>query len=227
MPRKRELDRLRERARLDPVFAAEWKAKKLAEDKARRDAKLSPEYRAAREWRRAHPEEHRRNIQKAADDRRKEERRAYYASDLRIEKQEELRRRRAKRDAWHLLNPGVLYTTQKAMTKEERRDYSRKSSLRSAGWTPESFALAKHEQSNRCAICGETPEIKQKEAIEALVPDHKHGKPPVPRALLCPGCNSALGLLKDSPERCEAAAAYLRRFPYGNIPASPLGYTHG
>ena len=108
MPRKRELDRLRERARLDPVFAAEWKAKKLAEDKARRDAKLSPEYRAAREWRRAHPKEHRRNIQKAADDRRKEERRAYYASDLGIEKQEELRCRRAKRDAWHLLNPGVL-----------------------------------------------------------------------------------------------------------------------
>jgi hypothetical protein len=97
MPRKRELDRLRERARLDPVFAAEWKAKKLAEDKARRDAKL-------------------------------------------------------------------------------------------------------------------TPDIRQKESTEALVPDHKHGKPPVPRALLCPGCNSALGLLKDSPERCEAAAAYLRKF---------------
>jgi hypothetical protein len=45
MPRKRELDRLRERARLDPVFAAEWKAKKLAEDKARRDAKLTPDIR--------------------------------------------------------------------------------------------------------------------------------------------------------------------------------------
>ena len=111
--------------------------------------------------------------------------------------------------------------------EETTKQRSRRASLRSAGWTPESFALAKHEQSNRCAICGETPEIKQKEAIEALVPDHKHGKPPVPRALLCPGCNSALGLLKDSPERCEAAAAYLRRFPYGNIPASPLGYTHG
>ena len=104
----------------------------------------------------------------------------------------------------------------KDMNPEERkayhRTYNRREALRCAGWTLETFESAKQAQGNRCAICGETPEIKQKEATEALVPDHKHGKPPVPRALLCPGCNSALGLLKDSPERCEAAAAYLRKF---------------
>lgn len=104
----------------------------------------------------------------------------------------------------------------KEMTVAERRAYhkakNRAKALRDVGWSAESFAAAKQVQSNRCAICEETPDIRQKESTEALVPDHKHGKPPVPRALLCPGCNSALGLLKDSPERCEAAAAYLRKF---------------
>ena len=104
----------------------------------------------------------------------------------------------------------------KNMNPEERKAhhkaYNRREALRCAGWTLETFEAAKCEQDNRCAICGDTPEIKQKEVTEALVPDHKHGKPPVPRALLCPGCNSALGMFKDSPERCEAAAAYLRKF---------------
>ena len=104
----------------------------------------------------------------------------------------------------------------KNMSTAERKAYhkvkNRAKALGEAGWTPESFALAKEAQSNRCAICGEVPVRTQEEAAEVLVPDHKHGKPPMPRALLCPACNSALGLLKDSPERCEAAATYLRKY---------------
>jgi hypothetical protein len=99
-----------------------------------------------------------------------------------------------------------------AERKAYHRDRNRIKALSVAGWTPETFAAAKEAQGNRCAICNEVPVKMQSEATEALVPDHKHGKPPEPRALLCPGCNAALGLLKDSPERCEAAAAYLRKF---------------
>jgi hypothetical protein len=116
----------------------------------------------------------------------------------------------------------------KGLTPAERKAYakecSRRERLKAAGWTPETFASAKHEQSNRCAICGETPEIKQKDVNEALVPDHKHSKPPVPRALLCPGCNAGLGFFKERPEALEAAAQYLRKFsqPIGADLSKPL-----
>lgn len=95
---------------------------------------------------------------------------------------------------------------------ETSKERNRRLALRENGWTPESFAIAKAEQSNRCAICNETPKKPHGAGTEQLVPDHKHGKPPVPRALLCPNCNSAIGLLFDSPERCEAAATYLRKW---------------
>jgi hypothetical protein len=213
MPRKRELVKLRERAELDPVFAAEWKAKKCAEEKTRRDAKLSPEYKVAREWRRAHPEEHRKNLQRAADARRAEKRREYYSSAMGIEKQEELRRRRAKRDAWHLLHPGMSFTAHYygTMSKEERKAFNRREQLKESGWTLESFAVAKEAQGGRCASCGDIPEVKAGRA-EGLCSDHEHVKPPRPRGLLCDLCNSLIGFAKDSPERCEAAAAYLRKF---------------
>jgi hypothetical protein len=99
-----------------------------------------------------------------------------------------------------------------AAPEETTKERNRRLSLRYKGWTPDSFETAKQAQSNRCAICGEMPEQPHGQGEEQLVPDHKHGKPPVPRALLCPGCNSAIGLLKDSPERCEAAAKYLRHW---------------
>ena len=96
--------------------------------------------------------------------------------------------------------------------EETKKERSRRTSLKMTGWTPESFATAKQVQNNRCAICNETPSKPHGQSMEQLVPDHKHGKLPVPRALLCPNCNAAIGFLKDSPERCESAAVYLRKF---------------
>jgi len=190
MPRKSQYQKLREKAELDPAFAAEWKFKKSAEDKARRDAKLSPEHLAARAYRREHPEEHRKAVQRAAEDRRKAKRKAERAASGR--------------------------KTLKEMTPAERKDYNRamnrKSSLKEAGWTPETFETAKQEQGNRCAICKEIPQQIYKDAAEVLVPDHKHVKPPIPRALLCVGCNTGLGSFRESPEYLEAAAAYLRHY---------------
>lgn len=77
--------------------------------------------------------------------------------------------------------------------------------LKPKGWTIENYDSTLHEQSNCCAICREpftaTPRA-----------DHKHSTPPVPRGLLCNTCNLGLGAFKDSPERCEAAATYLRKW---------------
>jgi hypothetical protein len=174
-------------------------AKRKAQDKARRDAKLSPEYLALREWRRANPVEHTKNLQIAANLREKEARRLH-----------------------RLANPRTsIYT---GMNEDERKTYhkvkNRQYALKEAGWTPESFATAKEAQEGRCAICGKVPESIYSNSTEGLVPDHKHDNPPSPRALLCAGCNSAIGSLKESPEICEKAAAYLR---YWSMPCSHCG----
>jgi len=70
----------------------------------------------------------------------------------------------------------------------------------SAGWNPEMIAQTTVEQGNRCAIC---------RLPKKLCTDHKHVRPPQPRALLCSSCNSLIGFAKDSPEVCRAAADYL------------------
>lgn len=60
------------------------------------------------------------------------------------------------------------------------------------------------QQGGRCAICRETP-------TRALFKDHDHSTGAL-RGLLCGGCNAGIGLLKDRPERCEAAATYLETY---------------
>lgn len=184
MPRKREMEKLCARALADPVFAAEWKAKKKAEGKARRDAKHTPEYLAAREWRRTHPDDHRKAIQRKADAKR--------------------------RAAYRLAHPKPI--PYKDMSESEKKAVRRRVQLKLSGWTPETFASAKEAQGGRCAICGDIPEQVYKNSTELLVPDHKHGKTPIRRALLCPGCNVGIGAFKERPEACEAAYAYLRHW---------------
>lgn len=90
----------------------------------------------------------------------------------------------------------------------EELENLRKVNVRSwkrSGWTEERIASAKEQQGNCCAICRDpftvTPHA-----------DHRHVVPPIPRALLCSGCNGAIGMFKESPEICEAAAQYLRRW---------------
>ena len=61
-------------------------------------------------------------------------------------------------------------------------------------------------QSGACAICKTVPAHARNKRLAA---DHNHKTGRV-RGLLCSNCNTALGLLKDNPERCEIAATYLR-----------------
>ena len=58
-----------------------------------------------------------------------------------------------------------------------------------------------------CEICGKVPESKH-----GIVVDHCHDSNRV-RGLLCNPCNTALGLMKDSPENLRLAALYLEREP--------------
>ena len=90
-------------------------------------------------------------------------------------------------------------------SKPQGKSIIRAQNLKTKGWTLERHDAALQEQSNCCAICQEpftaTPNA-----------DHRHVDPPTPRGLLCNKCNIGIGIFKDSPERCEAAAAYLRKF---------------
>lgn len=126
-------------------------------------------------------------------------------------------RARAARKARRLANP-VYMAKHKAQRKKARQNpkhkiHKRASALRTKGWTAERYDSALQAQGNCCALCRD-PFLKTPCA------DHKHCTPPVPRGLLCNGCNSAIGFLKDSPELLENAAAYLRKFsqPIGAEP---------
>ena len=95
-----------------------------------------------------------------------------------------------------------------AYHKTEKGKYSRKNYLlRKNGWSQDTVAEVLLKQNNCCALCGEAFTENDKPYA-----DHKHVVPPIPRGLLHRSCNFAIGLLKDSPEMCELAAAYLRKF---------------
>lgn len=87
---------------------------------------------------------------------------------------------------------------------------TRRVSLRNMGWTQQMVETTSAEQGNRCAICRKPSDHKGHQMhAGGLVADHKHSKPPEPRAMLCSNCNSLIGFAKDNPEICRAAAEYL------------------
>ncbi|RDI65760.1 endonuclease VII domain-containing protein [Nocardia pseudobrasiliensis] len=70
------------------------------------------------------------------------------------------------------------------------------------GITRDGYRRLFADQGGVCAICAEPAEDVP------LVVDHQHGSGQV-RGLLCHGCNTGIGLLKDNPATLLRAAAYL------------------
>ena len=64
-----------------------------------------------------------------------------------------------------------------------------------------------NSQHGRCAICG----AHQSEFKKALYVDHDHKTNKV-RSLLCYKCNTAIGFLDESEERCEKIKNYLHKY---------------
>lgn len=84
------------------------------------------------------------------------------------------------------------------------------------GITLAAYQALMQEQGGLCAICRRLPGKK------GLGVDHCHRTGAV-RALLCTGCNMAIGALKDNADLCRAAAAYLdRHHPLRPAPAATL-----
>lgn len=85
------------------------------------------------------------------------------------------------------------------------------------GITLEQYQLMLKEQNGHCAICPATPE-----QVGTLCVDHDHGCCPGEktcgnclRGLLCPACNTAIGLLNDDVIRIQSAAFYLTNYKEG------------
>lgn len=91
--------------------------------------------------------------------------------------------------------------------KQCRKNYER---LKKTGWSPEAYEYAWYHQNGKCAICG--CELGSSRYTKpAADHNHKTGKL---RGILCTQCNTALGLMKDSPYRLESAIRYLEE--HGN-----------
>lgn len=69
------------------------------------------------------------------------------------------------------------------------------------GMSPKQLKEFRDSHSHQCGICKSTE-------ILYIDHDHKTGKP---RGLLCPSCNSAIGLLGERKERFAAAVEYLEK----------------
>lgn len=84
--------------------------------------------------------------------------------------------------------------------------YGWRRTLRTFGWTPEDYDRQLEAQGGVCAICGSRSPGKR---LTKFCVDHDHETGTV-RGLLCTSCNQGIGLLGDTLEGVEAAAAYLR-----------------
>ncbi len=87
------------------------------------------------------------------------------------------------------------------------------------GVTGEDFERMMQRQRGKCAACKDTLADLPPKHVHV---DHDHTTGEV-RGVLCQGCNTAIGLLKDSPLRAKLLADYLTR----NAPTLPFSRSSG
>lgn len=81
-----------------------------------------------------------------------------------------------------------------------------KSRVAAYGLTLEDYRNLFIKQDNKCAICKQDLVLKKHTHI-----DHCHKTNKV-RGLLCHGCNTAIGLFKESQDVLESAREYLKKY---------------
>ena len=113
---------------------------------------------------------------------------------------------RARDRAWAHENAEKIKEKNAAVYKTS----GRKHHLKKYGLTPEQYDLMLAQQKGGCASCGSPP------GQRALHVDHCHDTNIV-RGLLCLGCNTALGALKEDPLRMRALETYINRFDWLKI----------
>lgn len=97
-----------------------------------------------------------------------------------------------------------------ATCKECWSEYVAKRTLASKyGLSVDDFDTMLQKQGGGCAICGHAVGILHRGKRLRLCVDHCH-QTGVVRGILCNGCNTGIGSLKDDPNLLERAAEYLR-----------------
>lgn len=113
---------------------------------------------------------------------------------------------REKRRRNRLANPEVT-RAKKRRYRDSHPDQVKASRLRPRGFTLPQYNAALLAQGNRCAICAADFAALPPAQVHA---DHDHTTG-LPRGVLCHGCNTGLGMFRDSPERLFAAIRYLEK----------------
>lgn len=92
--------------------------------------------------------------------------------------------------------------------RQRNRDYTKSDNLKRYGIDIPMYKTLCEFQGHVCAICG----THRDDMYRDLGVDHCHATGVI-RGLLCNTCNSAIGLLKDSPKNLENAIKYLTDHP--------------
>jgi hypothetical protein len=89
--------------------------------------------------------------------------------------------------------------------KRNPQKYADRDRKRKTGWSADQYEFIARAQKGLCAVCSNAPGPRGLEA------DHCH-KTGALRMLLCHGCNTALGLLGECPERIQKLKEYVENF---------------
>lgn len=110
---------------------------------------------------------------------------------------------------WNRCNPERHSENQRRHTrKPNSKTYQRRYLLMAKfGITPEQYDAMLASQDGKCAICSSDNPGGRGRYFHV---DHDHSTGRI-RGLLCHGCNTGIGLLRDDPSILSAALAYLHR----------------
>jgi hypothetical protein len=125
--------------------------------------------------------------------------------------EERAERARANARRWYHANKDRAKEARKqwaAQNRDKVNGYIRKWTMRvEYGITDADYERMRAEQDAKCALCGKHESLCR---VGRLVVDHMHCSGKV-RSLLCPQCNTGIGMLMEDPEVLERAAAYVRK----------------
>ena len=124
---------------------------------------------------------------------------------------EQVEKKRLSAKAWRERNKASITEKQstwrdanRELVRECGRNNTRKVLYARYGLAPGEYEKMLDDQDGRCAICGVEP------GARPLSVDHCH-ETGVVRGLLCHGCNTGIGFLKDSTDLLKKAVKYLNK----------------
>jgi len=125
---------------------------------------------------------------------------------------EQIETKRKSAKAWREKNMPTVVAKQKEWRDNNReavrtnvRRNVRKALYARYGLAPGEYEKILSEQNGRCAICGNEPKGERPLSV-----DHCHDSGKV-RGLLCHGCNTGIGFLKDDVGLLKKAIKYLNK----------------